>query len=337
MRWTRFSPEGAGREWDSLLAGASDDNPFQSIAWGRHKSRSGWEPERWIASGRGGEVVCSVQLLRKPLPLGRCVIWAPGGPVIGFPGAAKVDLGRSLREGLRQICLAQRAVYARFYILHPLSAEGPPLLCRPWTVPRRSIGSGSTVLLDLSASLEQLQARMTGKHRHLARRLEEVGLQWRWGGTDTLVEDLGRLHAQMSAEKKVRAQETRGLAHLISDFRENALILAGYHGAEPVTACLVLLKGTGAFYWRAATARKGRELSAAYGMILKLLELLKDRGIERFDFGGILPDAPSAAGINHFKRGFGGRVVVYSGEWEWASHSWIRRGVNAWVAGTRRW
>lgn len=120
--WKQLSPEeGAG--WDGLLERADDDNPFQSDAWARYKRRSGWEPQRWTASAGGGAVICSLQLLKKTLPLGRTVIWVPGGPMVGFPGADPGGLEPLLREGIRRIAQANRAVYARFYSLKPSAPE----------------------------------------------------------------------------------------------------------------------------------------------------------------------------------------------------------------------
>jgi len=335
MGWKQLSAEEAG--WDRVSSPAGDDNPFQSEAWGRYKQRSGWEPQRWIASVNGGRPVCSVQLLRKRLPLGGALLWAPGGPVIGFPGSSPAELQEILPEGIRRICRANRAWYARFYSLQPSDPGVRRLLSEICAVPGRRLGSGATVQLDLTSSPEHLLEGMDKKHRYLVRRRGGDALQWKWGSSDALAADLARLHAEMAAAKRVSAADLDDLSRLIADFQENARILIGASGSEPVTGCLVLLKGKSAFYWRAATSRKGRELSASYAMILELLKRLKAGGTLRFDFGGILPGVESAEGINHFKRGFGGRTVEYLGEWEWASRSWVRWGINAWIAGRRRW
>ena len=331
MNWKLFSAE-EGKGWDRLLDPAGDDNPFQSEAWARYKRNSGWESQRWVASLNGKPPLCAVQLLKKSLPLGRTALWAPGGPVIGFPDAGLEDLRKILPEGIRQIGRVNRAAYGRFYALQPSVLETRRVFSGVCAVPKRPLGSGTTVQVNLDLSREDLLSGMDRKHRYLVRRVSDPPLRWSWGASEVLVTDFSRLHAEMAAAKKVSAEDENDLARLISAFRENARILIGYAGDEPVTACLILLKGKNAFYWRAATARKGRELSASYAMIWELLKRLKEQGIRRFDFGGILPGVPSAAGINHFKQGFGGTQVEYLGEWEWARPSWIRWGVNAWVA-----
>ncbi len=329
--WKQLAPEEEAG-WDRLGTRAGDDNPFQSDAWARYKRLSGWEPQRWTASDGGGAVICSLQVLKKKLPLGRAVLWAPGGPVVAFPGADRGNLEPLLREGLRQIFRSNRAVYARFYSLQPSAPETRRALSGFYAVPKLRLGSGATVKIDLTLSEEDLLSRMDKKHRYEVRRLGEGALRWEWGTSTALVAALSRLHSEMAAAKKVSAADEKDLSRLVSEFKENSKILIGSAGNEPVTGCLVLLKGKGAFYWRAATARKGRELSASYPMVWELLKRLKAAGIERFDFGGILPGVRSAEGINHFKRGFGGTAVEYLGEWEWSNTRWGRWGVNAWVA-----
>ena len=329
--WKQLTPEESAG-WDRLLDRAGDDNPFQSEAWARYKEKAGWEAQRWTASAGDGTAACALQLLKKNLPLGRSLIWVPGGPMTGFPGTGGGDPGSFFREGLREICRSNQAVYARFYSLQPSVPETREILSGLCAAVQHRVGSGTTVKIDLTLPEEELLKRMEKKHRYEVRRLKDGTLRWDWGNSAALLKDLGRLHAEMAAAKKVAAADTRDLSRLMEEFGQNARILAGYDGSEPVTACLILLKGKSAFYWRAATARKGRELSASYAMVWEVLKRLKGAGIERFDFGGILPGVRPAEGINHFKQGFGGEIVEYLGEWEWASAPWVRWGVNAWVA-----
>ena len=325
--WKQLSAENEG-DWDRLSGSARDSNPFQSEAWGRYKRWFGWEPQHWIASADGGRVLCAVQVLKKPLPLGGIALWAPGGPLIGFPDATLEDLERAIPEGIREVCRANRAGYARFYILQPAAPETRRILSSLCVVPARRLGSGATVRIDLTLPPEKLLGGMEKKHRYLVRRQEENTLRWGWGTSAALAADLGRLHLEMAAAKRVSAAGGQELSGLIREFKNNSRILVGYAGGEPVTACLVLLHGDGAFYWRAAAGRRGREMSASYAMVWQLLNRLKEAGLQRFDFGGILPGMRRAAGINHFKQGFGGEIVEYLGEWEWAPASWIRWGVN---------
>jgi lipid II:glycine glycyltransferase (peptidoglycan interpeptide bridge formation enzyme) len=72
-------------------------------------------------------------------------------------------------------------------------------------------------------------------------------------------------------------------------------------------------------------------------MIAQLFGVLKSLGVERFDFGGLAPGSPGAAGVDHFKRGFGGDTIEYLGEWEWARSRMIQRAANYLIGRRRTW
>ena len=134
----------------------------------------------------------------------------------------------------------------------------------------------------------------------------------------------------MSRAKRfgLRPEDRGSLNALAAAFQDSCLTLIGRHEGRSVTGCLVLLHPPAAFYWRAATNEEGRAVSAAYAMILELLENLRVRGITRLDFGGITPPSARDPGVSHFKRGFGGRSLEYLGELEWATSPGWRRAVN---------
>ena len=175
---------------------------------------------------------------------------------------------------------------------------------------------------------------MMVKHRYYVKRAEAAGLRWVWGSTDVLAGDLQLLHAEMSRAKRlpVGGGYIADLGVLRRTFADDCVLLIGYAGAVPVTGCLVLMAGTTAFYLVAATGEDGRKVSAAYAMVWQLLGLLKARGIGCFDFGGLSPASSAMAGVDHFKRGFGGQVVEYLGEWELASPRYVGTIVGALIA-----
>ena len=78
-------------------------------------------------------------------------------------------------------------------------------------------------------------------------------------------------------------------------------------------------------------------MRASYGVFALLLQYLQNTGMTEFDLGGMDPNSPGARGVNQFKKGFGGELVQYVGEWEWATASWLRWAVNfgIWYRGKR--
>jgi lipid II:glycine glycyltransferase (peptidoglycan interpeptide bridge formation enzyme) len=326
--WTEWS-DPPGREWDAALAASPDGTVFQSHGWGEFKRLSRWIPKRWVARDSRGVIVGMAQILTRMVP-GVMVGWAPGGPVFNFQD----QTGRKPDELLLALLEALKGAYRRCYVRvdHYGAADSAvaEALSRRLVRPSMSVNTGFSVHIDLRQSLDDVMQRMTAKHRYYVKKALKVNLEWRAGHDDDSREALVRLHDEM-----LRAKQLDGLKkhpgeirNLLQALGSRALIFTGYDGGIPVTTCLVLLFERNAFYWMAATGAQGRESSAAYAMAYKLFEYLQAQGIRHFNFGGIAPGAAATEGVNHFKRGFGGKIVRQAGEWEWSNAWWLRAGVN---------
>lgn len=329
MSWKRLDAATA-QEWNALAGAAQDFSPFQSYAWGEYKRREGWTAERWVYKNSDGTTGVCLQALRKKLPLGKALIWAPGGPLIGFSKSDPAQISEALGAWLKE---AGRGgvVFARFRCHGKADKRWSDAVGRVCGRPIFKLNSEHSIWFDLSQSLEALRSRMTSKHRYCVRQSEEAGLEWKLGNSPELMEDLSRLSLEMVRAKGIEAKtySVEELKGMCAAFGENALVFAGYKEGVPVTACLTLLAGPTAFYQAAATGGEGRKLSAAYAMIGKLFEVLKARGAARLDFGGT---SMETTGVNHFKKGFGGELVEYLGEWEWAASRPLRWAANALIS-----
>ncbi|MHB1099236.1 MAG: lipid II:glycine glycyltransferase FemX [Burkholderiales bacterium] len=316
-------------EWDALLGEAADANVFQSHAWGKYKQNHGWIPLRCVGRDRGGRVAMA-QILLKKLPLGIHAGWSPGGPVLQFRGWTPKNAGKAMDSLLKTLEKQYGRIWVRFHSHVPGDPELAFAFGARMQHPVFRINSEFSQHIDLTSSLEEFEKSMTSKHRYYVRQALSHGISWKCGRDDAMQTELARMHEEMTKGKGVESirvgiDEIRGT---VSAMGEQALILNGYHGGEAVTSCLVLTFGERGFYATAATGSRGRELSAAYAMVHKLFTVLKDKGLTKLDFAGLDPKNPAAFGVNHFKRGFGGRMVEYLGEWEWASSEILRWVVN---------
>ncbi len=325
VNWERF--DGKPEDWACLLARTQEANPFQAWAWGEHKRAEGWQAEPWVARESGRTLAC-VQVLKKSLPLGGFLAYAPGGPILGLPetdGKAKEVLGSwpgaMRREGI---------LYLRWRSHAPFSEErerAAGLFRRPSC----RINSPHTIEIDLSKPVEVLRSEMSSKHRYYVRQAEKAAIDWEHGNSAALVRRMRLLYEEMGRSKGIerRLFDPGTIPSLAQAFGQDCLILSGSREGMALASCLVLKAGPSAFYLMAATGPEGRKLSASYAMIPRLFEILKAWGVTRLDFGGIDPSSPGAAGVNHFKRGFGGREILYLGEWEWSPWKPIAWGANA--------
>lgn len=325
--------------WDDQLLSATDATVFQSYAWGEHKRNHGWQPVRCTVRDKSGRAVVMAQVLLKTLPLGIHAGWAPGGPVLQFKGWTSKQVGKAL-DALRDGLLARYGrLWLRFHSHIPSEPELSYVFSGRFHRPFFKVNSEFSQFIDLGQSVEDFEKAMTSKHRYYMRQAQGNGLTWKFGSEEELQRDFAMLHDEMTREKgmesiRVGAEETR---KIFSALGSQALILNGYHQGVAVTSCLVQRFGNRGFYASAATGAQGRELSAAYAMVHELFRVLKELGMTRLDFAGLDPKTPAASGVNHFKRGFGGKLVEYLGEWECASSEKLRWAINLaiWKRGGR--
>jgi lipid II:glycine glycyltransferase (peptidoglycan interpeptide bridge formation enzyme) len=330
VTWELLGDSADASGWDRNLSAGADANVFQSYGWGEFKRVWGWCPMRWIARDQDHAVVGMVQILTKALPAWVQIGWAPGGPVFLFKGTAGLDPGDTVPALVGAIQASKRRVCVRFD--SQVCREGALAYAFNQTLvrPLVQLNSGYSIRLDLGQSLDVLQKRMTPKHRYYVKKALGENLRWKAGSDQEAVQDLVQLHTEMVRAKQLESGQTRPneIGHLCRVLGEGAVVFTGYAGDVPVTSCLVLRFGRKAFYWMAATGMRGRELSASYAMLYRLLEYLQGQGVTEFDFGGIDPRSAAAEGVNHFKRGFGGEIVEHLGEWEWSNSMWLRLGMN---------
>lgn len=322
LNWAPW--DGAPDEWDKVLARFADRSIFQGYGWGEHKGHFGWRPHRLVATDNG-EAVAMAQVLVRRFPLGVTLAWVNGGPV-GRPDA----WGEPMRAAVHKAA-GTRHLYLRFNALREQSdgdAEG--LRAAGWTRPTFRVGSGQSILMDLEADDADWLKSITSKHRYYVKKANKAPLNWVCGNTDVLRRDLVAMSQGLSVEKGLKLPEwdAASMENLYASIGEAGWLLVGYLEGKAVTGCLVLLSGDTGYYLSAATLGEGREVSAAYSMFAKLRSLLRERGVRTLDFGGINPAAESARGVDHFKRGFGGREIRYLGEWDWATSPLLRRAAN---------
>lgn len=331
VKWNRYDESLDEFDWDNQLLLSTDYTIFQSLAWGEYKRNANWDPVRYVAKNASGKLVGMVQLLIKKLPMKHTLLWSPGGPVFLFQYCKSENFCEYLRELISTIRLDYPRSLIRFHshITHEsnITYNINKVVSRPFC----KLTSGYTIKFEISNfDIEAIRSKMASKHRYYAKKASEVGLTWKFGNSDEQLKDLLIVHQEMVASKQLGAISVNDeeLSAMRDKLKNGVMVLNGYLDSLPVTSCLVLLFGEKAFYMIASTGKRGRDISAAYAMFEELMRNLSNLGVKQFDFGGIDPANPAAEGVNHFKRGFGGQLVEYVGEWELSSSKVIRYGVN---------
>ena len=171
---------------------------------------------------------------------------------------------------------------------------------------------------------------MSSKHRYYTKKASEANIQWVNGNQNTDLNHLAILHQEMVTNKKIASSsiDLQELIRMRDCLPNNLSILTGFIDGDPITSCSILEFQGKVFYMAAATGHKGRSESAAYAMVEKLFTQSQEKNAVSLDLAGVDPASKKAAGVNHFKMGFGANLEERLGEWESASSDLVRILVN---------
>ncbi|WP_203290876.1 lipid II:glycine glycyltransferase FemX [Maricaulis parjimensis] len=179
---------------------------------------------------------------------------------------------------------------------------------------KRVMTGYSTVLIDLSRSLEDLRGALDGKWRNRLNAAEKSAFKVQENSAK-----LAQFRWLLDTEEGQRA--ARGYratpASLVPAFleakqdRNSVLILRADEGKTKIAAMMFLIHGCAATYHMGWANEAGRKTGAHNRLLWGALERLKARGVKQLDLGGV--NTVSGAGIARFKLGIGGKLVTLGG------------------------
>ncbi len=184
--------------------------------------------------------------------------------------------------------------------------------------------SPDTVIIDLDKNDEVLLSRMRQTTRNSVRRAYRSGVTFRVMSPDELPAWY-RLYEETAVRK--------GLSYEKLSYFETLISLAGrtagspdlrIYGAEKdgtlLAGAITAFCGENAYYLYAGSSLEHRKCMANYGLQWQILREARSAGCRHYDLLGVPPNNDpyhSMYGLYTFKTGLGGRVVHYSGCWDY--------------------
>lgn len=168
-----------------------------------------------------------------------------------------------------------------------------------------------TILLDISGGEDDVRARFAGKWRTDLRRAEKEGL------TVERVDDPDRFSEMAPLLKRLSAAKGFSIPQDVDFFARCAREAKGEErfsmirierDGELLSAHLGAYSGYCATYLLGATSEAGKPLRGAYLAQWAAIQAARSFGIERYDTGGIDPDANPA--VHRFKKRMGGDDIT---------------------------
>jgi len=269
---------------------------------------------------QAGAPVGFAALRIKPIPLlGGGLAYLHGGPATRLAGQAfSSDLWADCLARLAEHCAARKLTLR---VASPLAGADDAALAaryREFGFVPNGVDGGRTIVLDLARPLDDIRAGLVGKWRTDLRRGEQGDLRIVRSAEPQRIARLQPLLGALAARKGfAMAQDAaffaRAAGHAAPGHEPFVAHLA-YRGEDLVGGHIGGLTGDTAVYLLGATGAAGREARAAFRLQWAVIEYAKERGLARYDLGGIDPQANPD--VHRFKARMGGLETARAATWE---------------------
>jgi len=341
--------------WNSIISKLPNPHFLQTYEWGQVKAKYGWQPIYLVWDEKGVmkeerkdlssfvfpiQAACLVlkrTVLKRGFAARLSILYAPKGPLLDWDNEA---LRTQVLDDLQSFTRKQGAIFLK---LDPdvVLGRGVPvsegevtenggqavrsdLKRRGWVESADQIQFRNTVMVDLSASEDEILMRMKQKTRYNVRLAEKKGVTVRVGGRD----DLPMLY-KMYAETSVRdgfviRDETYYMTvwkmFMESDQPSTVALIAEVDG-EPVAAIFLFMFAGRAYYVYGMSRTVQREKMPTYLLQWEAMKYAKSHDCLTYDLWGapdVFDESDSMWGVYRFKEGLGGEVIRALGAYDFA-------------------
>ena len=309
--------------WDRLVASDPRGHLLQTFAWGELKGSFGWEPVR-VAVEQDGALVAGAQVLYRrlgPLSVG----YIPKGPVLlrGEPQVAQ-----ALWQAVHEQSQRRRALFLKIEPERRDDDERYLAQLRDWgfAPSQETIQPRRTIVVSLSEDEDTILGRMKSKWRYNIRLSVRKGIEVREGS----LADVDTFYRLMITTGQRDAFAVHSPAYYRQAFRLFAqddrvcLLLACLEG-EPIAGLMAYAFGGQSWYMYGASANKERSRMPNHALQWRAMRWAKGKGCCQYDLWGVTDQEDGSsnralAGVERFKRGFGGQIVRYLGAYDHVYH-----------------
>ena len=291
-------------KFDQFVENHSLGNIHQTWDWGEFQIKSGWRDKMWTLALEDKEIHASALLIRQRLPMGKCWLYCPRGPLVDYSNEIAVGL---IFDKIAEIAKAENAVFVRF---------DPPLPEAP-RFPKSHTAHAqyqpqNTLIIDLQPSTESILKQMKSKGRYNIKVAQKHNVKI------TQSKDLKKFHKLLSettARDNFSGHPIEYYQNMLSTLgsKRAKLYLAEYKNQPVAGVISTYFKDTVTYYFGASSSQN-RNTMAPYLLHWQVMQDAKKDGYKNYDLFGIAPENQPKhhwAGVSQFKLKFGGKRINY--------------------------
>ena len=288
--------------WNQFVTANSSDAGFlQSWQWGKFQEKLGRSIYRLVLQDDDGEILAVTQLIRMPLPLGKCYFYIPRGPIESSKSKVKSSkLTEYLFSEIKSLAKKEGAIFVRLDPAWQNESVGAKALKD--AIPVGLVQPKQTLILDIAKSEEDLLSQMKSKCRYNIKVAQKHCVEIDEG--EKYLDDFINL-------TKKTAQRDEFISHGENYYRQMLAALApdgtmklivAKDGDKVIVANLVIFFGDWCVYLHGASDYDYRDQMAPYLLQWETIQLAKGYGKKYYDFWGV--DEKKWPGVTRFKTGF---------------------------------
>ena len=286
-------------QWDDYIL-ENGGHPLQLWGWGQVKTGHGWIAERIFAYD-DEQIVGAAQVLIRRLPtVFRSFAYVPRGPV--GEAAHSVEFLDALAG------LIKRDHHSVALSIEPDEIDF--VVPDSWIRSENQILPAETVLLDLRKSESDILADMAKKTRQYIRKsaadvtIKQVKNR---EGIDICLD----LYSLTSKRAGFNTHDRQYYIDVFLQMQDHSPIYIAYDSDEPVAFLWLAVSEKTAYELYGGMNDRGQELRANYALKWHVMKKVKEWGLERYDFGGMV-----AGGVATFKQGWSADTTLLVGTFD---------------------
>ena len=344
-----------GKIWNEIISKLPDPHFLQTYEWGQVKAKYGWQPIYlvWDEQGKMKEerndlssfifpVQAACLVLKRTAFRRFSIFYAPKGPLMDWTNES---LRKRVLDDLQSFAKKQGAIFLKLdpdVVLGrgvPASVDEVTENCgqvvmsdlkrRGWVESSDQIQFRNTVMVDLSASEEDILMRMKQKTRYNVRLAEKKGVTIRAGSVDDLPM-LYKMYAETSVRDGFVIRDEGYYMVVWKTYMSNvggqrsepsAVPLIAEVDGEAVAAIFLFMFAGRGYYVYGMSRNAHREKMPTYLLQWAAMKHAKSHGCLTYDLWGapdVFDESDSMWGVYRFKEGLGGDVVRTLGAYDFA-------------------
>jgi peptidoglycan pentaglycine glycine transferase (the first glycine) len=287
-------------QWDEYVL-ENNGHPLQLWGWGQVKAGHGWTAERVFAYS-DDEIVGAAQVLIRQLPFPfKSFAYIPRGPIVD----------NKHRDSLLD---AVATMVKRDYKSVALSVEPDGIefeVPKGWVKSANRVLPPRTILLDLQRPESELLNDMVKKTRQYIRKSSAEPITIKSVRTREELERCLDIYRQTSSRAKFNLHSDQYYLDVFNLMKDHSPVWAAYLDDSPIAFLWLGITADTAFELYGGMNDDGQRLRANYALKWYVIRKMKEWGLSRYDFGGLIND-----GVSTFKQSWTSEETEFAGTFD---------------------